>query len=161
MDEKDVYRLLMARRDNYEVTAVEKIRGRRYTVRMKGKDYNAVVLFSSFQYYKLRYHVLKDAPDLVICYSHDTALSVPCLSFERGNLAEPYDLPSGFVILNKDRKSKTGSQILTGMLICGMRNALDLIHNDDFPHTTRKRYLDKVKMLNKRTRGRPVGEKKE
>jgi hypothetical protein len=159
MEESDVIRLLMARRDNYGITSIKHVRGRLYNVRMDGKDYNAVVLASSFMFYNYRYHVCQNVPELVICYDHDTVLATMCLSLERSNLAQPYELPATIVDLKKQRKGKTGSQVLVGMLLCGMRNALDMV--DALPETTRKRYLSKIEKLNKRTRGRPVGKEKE
>jgi len=125
---------------------------------MNGKHYNAVVLVSSFQFYELRYHIATQVPNLVICYEHTTVLPVAVLSLRAGNFAEPYDLPEGITPENIDEKrlTKTGSQVLLGQYICGVKAAQTYI-NFDLPPTTRKRYQERAKALGKRRRGKPVG----
>lgn len=59
--------------------------------------------------------------------------------------------------LEAQRRSKVGSRVLLGMYISGLRRAQDIIHDkDNFPETTRKRYLRRARELGKRKRGRPV-----
>jgi hypothetical protein len=148
--------MFLARADNYEVTDIKHSRGRAYTVVMKGKTYNAVVLLNSFQYYELQYHIAKVKPDLVICYRHDTVLPIPVLSIRAGNYADKYELPEEIEDLEAQRHSKTGARVLLGMYISGLRRAQDIIHDKDFPKSTRNRYLQKARELGKRKRGRPV-----
>jgi hypothetical protein len=71
-----------------------------------------------------------------------------------GNLAEAYDLPEDIDDVEAQRHSRTGSRVLLGMYISGLRRAQDIIK--DLKPTTRKRYLQKAKELGKRRRGRPV-----
>jgi hypothetical protein len=156
MKETDVLRMFLARADNYSMTSIKHTRGRAYSVTMGGKTYNAVVLLSSFQYYELQYHIARKKPDLVICYRHDTVLPIPVLSIRAGNLADPYDLPEEIEDLEEQRHSKTGARVLLGMYISGLRRAQDIIHDKDFPKSTRNRYLQKAKDLGQRRRGRPV-----
>src|SRR5882762_5663075 len=101
MTELDVFRLLLARRDNYGITEIAHISGRAYSVIMEGKRYNAVVVPDSFDFYERRYHIARRVPDLVICFQHDTVLAVPVLSMKAGKMADPYDLPSGFKDVEK------------------------------------------------------------
>jgi hypothetical protein len=152
--ESDVLRMFLARADNYNVTAITHTRGRAYSVVMGGKTYNAVLLLHSFQYYELQYHIARHKPDLVICYMHDSVLPIPVLSMRVGNLAEPYDLPEDIEDVKSQRFSRTGSRVLLGMYVSGLRQAQEIIK--DLKPTTRKRYLQKAKELGKRKRGRPV-----
>jgi hypothetical protein len=154
MTEDDVLRLLLARRDNYEISQIAHLKGRLYRVIMGEKHYTAVVLFSSFDYYQRRYHLAKQVPTLCICFSHDTVLPFPCLSLVKGNLALAYELPEKITDIETQRTSRTGSQVLLGMYLSGVRLAQDLV--DSLPPTTRKRYLRRVEALGKRRRGRPV-----
>jgi hypothetical protein len=125
---------------------------------MKNEHYNAVVLVSSFDFYEKRYHIAENVPTLVICYEHNTVLPVPVLSLRAGNFAKSYELPDEIKIgeIETQRYSKTGSKVLLGMYISGMRWAQTYI-NEDLPATTRKRYLARAKALAKRPRGKPVG----
>jgi len=157
MNELEVFRLLLARRDNYDIREIHHISGRAYSLVMAGRTYNAVILPRSFDFYEMRYHLAKHVPDLVICHQHDTVLPVSCLSLKSGRIADPYDLPSQITNVEKQRhRSKTGSQVLLGMYMLGMKAAQDIIHHKDFPKTTRKRYLQRAKELSNRRPGRPV-----
>jgi hypothetical protein len=155
MNELDVFRLLLARRDNYDITDIAHISGRAYSLVMKGKVYNAVILPNSFDFYQLRYHIAKQVPNLVICFAHDTVIPVTCLSLKAGRIALPYDLPDHIKDVEKQRhRSKTGSQVLLGMYLCGMRSAQKLIN--DLKPRSRRRYLQRARELGKRRPGRPV-----
>lgn len=155
MNELDVFRLMLARRDNYDIDEVHHVCGRAYKIVMKGKVYNAVVLPNSFSFYEKRYHIAKNVPDLVICFQHDTVIPVTCLSMKSGRLAKPYDLPGNYTNPEKQRhRSKIGSQVLLGMYLCGMKEGQVLVNS--FKPTTRKRYVERATALGRRTRGRPV-----
>jgi hypothetical protein len=160
MKETDVLHMFLARADNYEVTNIKHSRGRAYSVVMEGKGYNAVVLLNSFDYYARQYHIAKQRPDLIICYVHDTVVPIKVLSMRVGNLAEAYELPEDIEDVEAQRYSRTGSRVLLGMYISGLRRAQDIIKGLKSP-TTRKRYLQKAKGLGKRRRGRPVDTQKQ
>jgi hypothetical protein len=91
-----------------------------------------------------------------IQHGHTTVLPVAVLSLRAGNFARPYELPESIVDVEAQRKSKTGSQVLLGMYLCGMKSAQTLV-NTSLPPTTRRRYLARAQALGKRTRGKPVG----
>jgi hypothetical protein len=154
MNEKDVLQLLLARRDNYEVSSVTHLRGRIYRVIMGSNHYTAVVIPSSFEYYQRRYHLANVPPTLCICLIHDTVLAIPCLSLLKGNLAHAYELPEQITDIEQQRTSRTGSQVLLGMYLTGMRVGQEMVAS--LPLTTKKRYLRRVQALGKRMRGRPV-----
>ena len=155
MNELDVFRLLLARRDNYGITEIAHISGRAYSLIMNGRRYNAVVLLSSFQYYELRYHIAKRVPDLVICFQHNTVLAVSCLSLKSGKLAVPYDLPTGITDVKAQRhRSKIGSQCLLGQYLIGVKSAQDIVSK--LPPRSRRRYIERARELGKRRPGRPV-----
>jgi hypothetical protein len=157
MNELDVFRLLLARRDNYDVSEVKPIGGRAYSIVMGGQRYIAVVLSSSFQYYELRYHIAKRLPDLVICGIHDSVLPIPVLSMKASRLANPCELPAGITNMEKQRHhSKIGSQCLLGAYLCGLKSAQDIIRHKDFSPRTRRRYLQRARELGRRRPGRPV-----
>jgi hypothetical protein len=156
MIEKDVLQLFMARRENYDVASIVHQKGRVYRVLMNGEQYNAVILVSSFQFYEKRYHIAKNIPSLVICYEHNTVLPIATLSMRAGNFAKPYELPETIYDIEEQRSTKTGSRVLLGQYICGMKSAHTLINNH-LPATTRKRYLARAKELARRKRGKPVG----
>ncbi|GCE26411.1 hypothetical protein KDA_18950 [Dictyobacter alpinus] len=157
MTEKDVLRMALARRENYAITShITHLKGRVYALDMDGVHYNAVVLITSFQFYEKRYHVAKKVPSLVICYDHDTVLPVAVLSLRAGNFAKPYELPAEITDIEEQRRTKTGSQVLLGMYMCGVKSAQTLI-NQHLPRTTRKRYRARARALATHTRGKPVG----
>ena len=157
MNERDVVGLLLARRDNYEVSSMKPFHGNIYTVTMQGKDYIAVVLLTSFEYYEKRYHLAKVLPSLVVCFEHNTVLPIPVLSLRAGNLAKPYELPLSIEIkdLEVKRRSKLAHKVLLGMYMSGMKAAQGIVKA--LPETTRRRYTSEIKALGKRGRGRPVG----
>jgi hypothetical protein len=160
MNEVDVFRLLLARRDNYDISEMKPIGGRAYSLVMGGRRYNAVILPNSFDYYELRYHIAKHLPDLVICFQHNSVLPIPVLSLKASNLAKPCELPTGIMNLEKQRHhSKIGSQCLLGAYLCGLKSAQDIIHHKDFSPRTRRRYLQKARELGRRKPGRPVDTK--
>lgn len=157
MTELEVFRLLLARRDNYHISEIHHISGRAYSLIMGGRTYRAVILSRSFDFYEMRYHLGKRVPDLVICFTHDTVIPVTCLSLKASRIAMPLDLPAHITNVEAQRhRSKTGSQVLLGMYLCGMQDAQRIIHHKDFPKTTRKRYLQRAKELSNRRPGRPV-----
>ncbi len=157
MKEVDVIGLLLARRDNYEVGSIKPFHGNMYSITMQSKDYTAVVLLASFDYYKKRYHLAKVLPSLVICFEHNTVLPIPVLSLRAGNLAKPYELPLSIDLpdLEVKRRSKLAHKVLLGMSLSGLRKAQDILR--ELPETTRRRYTSELKALGKRERGRPVG----
>lgn len=154
--EAEVFRLLWAGQDSYEVSDIEHISARTYSLVMKGQYYNAVILPTSFDFYEKRYHIAKHVPNLVICFTNNTVLPVPVLSVKDGNYTESCKMPEEIENLEEQRHSKTGSQVLLGMYLCGIQEAQDIIHDKDFPKSTRNRYLQKARELGKRKRGRPV-----
>jgi hypothetical protein len=154
--EMDVYRMFLARRENYAVSHIGHRQGRVYDLLMNGKPYKAVVLASSFDFYEKRYHIAMDVPTLVICYEHTTVLPVAVLSLKAGNFAEPYELPESISDVEEQRCSKVGSKVLLGQYICGLTKAQDIVNNH-LPPTTRKRYQERAKALMKRKSGKPVG----
>ena len=155
MNETEVFHLLLARRNNYDISEIGYISGRAYSVIMNGHRYNAVVLSNSFDFYEKRYHLAKEVPNLVICFTHDTTLAVKCLSLKSGRIAEKYDLPAQITNVAAQRhRSKIGSQVLLGMYLSGMRIAQDLIIK--LPPRSRRRYYERARELSKRKRGRPV-----
>src|SRR5947207_805751 len=157
MTELEVFRLLLARRDNYAISEIAHIGGRAYSLVMAGKPYTAVILPTSFDFYQMRYHIAKRVPDLVICFQHTTVLAVRCLSLKAGRIAMPYDLPAQITNVEAQRhRGKIGSQVLLGMYLCGMREAQDIIHHKDFPPRSRRRYIERARELGKRRPGRPV-----
>ncbi len=155
MTEKDILRMFLARRENYAVSRILPMRGHLYTVAMGEETYTMVVLLSSFQFYEKRYHIAQRVPSLVVCFDHDTVVPVTVLSLRAGNLAKPYELPEGVTDVAAQRFSKRGSRCLLGMYLSGVRTAQVIVNG--LPPTTRKRYLEKVKALGKRKKGKPVG----
>ena len=155
MNEVDVFRLLLARRDNYGISEIAHISGRAYSLVMNGRTYTAVVLSDSFEFYERRYHIARHVPDLIICFEHTTVVAVHCLSLKSGRIALPYDLPVQITnVVAQRHKSKTGSQVLLGMYLCGMRSAQKIVN--DLPPRTRRRYIERARLLGKRRPGRPV-----
>jgi uncharacterized protein YqiB (DUF1249 family) len=155
MNELDVFRLMLARRDNYGITEIAHISGRAYSIIMVGKHYTAVVLPTSFDFYQLRYHLAMQVPTLIICFTHDTVVPVMCLSLKSGRIAMPYDLPAQITNVEAQRhRSKMGSQVLLGMYLCGVRSAQEIVNK--LPARSRRRYLERARALGKRLPGRPV-----
>src|SRR5262249_31768955 len=124
-DESLVLNSLLARRENYGVSHIAHTTGRYYDVVMDGRRYNAVVLFSSFEFYTRRYHLADIQPNLCICMVHDTVLPIPALALRRSNCAEAYDLPEVIKNISQQRQGKVGSQVLLGQYILGVHQAVD------------------------------------
>lgn len=154
MREIHVHRMFLARMENYGVTSIKHIRGRIYEVVMNDQQYRAVVLVNSYSYYEDRYHLLKKQPTLVICYEHDTVLSIPALSMRFGNLAEAFEKPEGIDDIKAQRHTKLGSKVFVGMYITGIRIAQSMMK--DFPPSTRTRYKQRIETLNRRKQGSQV-----
>lgn len=155
MTELDVLRLLLARRDNYSISDIQPISGRAYSLVMNGRRYNAVVVSNSFDFYQLRYHIARQVPDLVICFTHDTVIPVTCLSLKAGRIALPYELPAHITNVAAQRhRSKIGSQCLLGMYLCGVRSAQTIVSK--LPPRSRRRYIERARALGRRKLGRPV-----
>lgn len=154
MKEIHVLRMLLARMDTYDITHIEHIRGRIYTVTMAGQQYRAVMLVNSYSYYEDRYHLPKNKPDLVICYEHDTVLPIPALSMRFGNLAKPFEKPEGIDDIVTQRHTKVGSKVFVGMYITGFKIAQKMMK--DFPPSTRTRYKQRIEALNRRKQGSQV-----
>jgi len=155
MNELDVFRLLLARRDNYGITEIAHVSGRAYNLVMNGRTYNAVILPNSFSFYERRYHISKHIPELVVCFQHDTVLDVSCLSLKSSRIANPRELPEGITdVLRQRHRSKIGSQCLLGQYLIGVKSAQDIVSK--FKPTTRKRYIERARELGKRRPGRPV-----
>lgn len=158
MTERDVLRMFLARRENYAVSKITPVHGRVYEVTMNGKQYRAVVLSTSFDYYRLRYHLAEVPPTLVICFTHTTVVPIAVLSLKVGNFAQPYELPEEINDVGTQRHSQLGSQVLLGMYLAGLRTAQTMVN--ELPTSTKNRYLRKVKTLGRRKRGKPVSSEK-
>jgi uncharacterized protein YqiB (DUF1249 family) len=155
MTELEVFRLLLARRENYGISEIVPISGRTYSLTMKQTAYTAIIVTNSFDFYQLRYHLAKHVPTLIICFSHDSVVPVTCLSLKAGRIALPYDLPAHIRNVEQQRHgSKVGSQVLLGMYLCGMQDAQKLVNK--LPDRTRRRYLQRARELSNRKPGRPV-----
>lgn len=155
MTEDDVMRILLSRRDSYKVSEIQHISGHKYEIVMEGKRYNAVVLPSSFAFYEKRYHLARVMPSLVITFTHNTILPVTCLSMDDSHLALPLDLPARIKNMEEQRhKSKAGSQVVLGGFMAGESNAVKLVNA--LPPRSRRRYIERVTALGRRSRGRPV-----
>lgn len=159
MKEIEILRMFEARADNYAVKDISHIRGRAYSVLMEGKQYNAVILHTSFQYYELRYHLARVKPNFIICYQHNTVIPIPVLSLKAGRLAKEYELPEEIKDIADQRFTKVGCRVLLGMYISGVKYAQDLVKK--LNPTTKSRYLQKAHDLSKRKRGRPVDTQKQ
>jgi hypothetical protein len=155
MTEREVLNLLLARRDNYDISEVRHVYGRVYSIVMNNRELVALVLPRAFDFYELRYHLCKELPDMVICHQQDTVLAMACIDLKSGRIAEPYALPTKIRNVETQRfRSKSGSQCLLGMLMCGMKMAHSIL--DRLPATTAKRYRARAKALSKRKAGKPV-----
>jgi hypothetical protein len=154
MSTKRIFNLFLARRANYGVTHWSHMRGG-WNVTMNGESYNAVTLFSSFDFYEKRYHLADRVPTLVICIVHDTVLPVAVLSLKAGNFAKPFELPASIEDIEAQRKTKIGSRVLLGMYLSGMRAGQTIVN--DLRPTTRKRYMARAREYGKRLPGMPVG----
>jgi len=96
----DVMGLFLARRENYNVSDIRHLHGDMWHVTMEGKPYTAVVLLKSFDYYEKRYHLAKEAPTLVLCFQHNTALPIYALALREGEFTNPFEL----VVLQEIRR---------------------------------------------------------
>lgn len=102
---------------------------------MSGQCCSAVVSSSSFAFYEKCYYLIKVVPDLVIYFVHDSVLAVECLSLMSGRIAMPYDLAGGITDVEMQRhRSKTGSQMLLGIYLCGMKDAQAIIRTFRLGH---------------------------
>ncbi len=156
MTELDVLRLLLARRENYNISDIQPISGRAYSVVMGGRTHTAIIVPNAFDFYAMRYHLCEEIPSLVVCFTHDAVLPVTCLALKSGHIGKPHDLPAQIKNVEAQRhKSKTGSQVLLTMYLCGMKDACKII--DKLPPRSRRRYLERARELGKRLPGRPVG----
>jgi hypothetical protein len=156
MTELDVLRLLLARRKNYDITDIQFVGGRVYSITMGGRAHTAIIVPNAFDFYAMRYHLCEQMPTLVVCFTHDAVVPVACLTLNTGHIGRPHDLPAQIKNVEAQRhRSKAGSQVLLTMYLCGMREAMKIV--DSLKPRSRCRYLARARELGKRKRGRPVG----
>lgn len=86
MTELDVLRLLLARRENYNISDIQHIGGRAHSIVMGGKTHTAIIVPNAFDFYAMRYHLCEEVPTLVICFTHDAVVPVACLSLKSGHI---------------------------------------------------------------------------
>lgn len=123
------------------------------SIEVEGKQYTAVILATSFEYWRKRYHLARNPPGLVICYQHDTCVNVPVLSLHDGTLYAPCHFPAWFGSYD-GRFTRRGKQVFLGALLSGVASAYDEL--DRLPRSTQYRYHHDLKMFRRHKRGRPV-----
>ncbi len=161
MSRQDVHNLLLAQLKSLELQVVTVHSQFLWSVEIadqgEHKTYTAVILPSSFDYWRRRYHLAKHPPTLVICYEHDSCLNLPVLSLHDGYLYAPCHFPHWFGDYEA-RATRRGKQIFLGALLSGVGSAFAAL--DRLPRSTRYRYHNDLKLLRRKKRGRPVEGKK-
>jgi len=157
MSQQDTYNLLLAQLKSLDLQVIAVHRQFLWQVAIEDqgekKTYTAVILPSSFEYWRKRYHLAQHPPELVICYEHDTCVNVPVLSLHDGTLFAPCHFPPGFHDYEA-RSTRRGKQIFLGAILSGVGSALSEL--DKIPRSTRYRYQNDLKLLRRKKRGRPV-----
>lgn len=122
-----------------------------YRVRIDGRDYYAVCLVKSSDYWYHRLHLTAPGVSLVVCHRHDTVLAVDTLELQSGRHYKPYEEP-----LQKPatRNNRFAALIVVGQLLAGDDRAWQRLK--DYPESTRYRYLAHVKDYSKRRSGKPL-----
>ena len=122
-----------------------------YCLRIDGRDYYAVCLVKSSDYWYHRLHLAAPGVSLVVCMRHDTVLAIDALELRSGRHYKPFEEP-----LQKPatRNNRYASLIVMGQLLAGDDSAWQRLK--DYPESTRYRYLARVKHYSKRRQGKPL-----
>jgi len=164
LSRQDTHHLLLAQLNSLDLKVISVYRQFLWQVEIEDPDdqgrrkrYTAIILPSSFEYWRRRYHLAKHPPELVICYEHDTCLNVPVLSLHDGTLYAPCHFPPWFSEYSA-RRTRRGKQVFLGALLSGVGSAFAAL--DSLPRSTQYRYHHELKLLRRKRRGRPVEGKK-
>lgn len=122
-----------------------------YRVRIDGRDYYAVCLVKSSDYWYHRLHLTAPGVSLVVCMRHDTVLAIDVLELRTGRHYKPYEEP---VQKPATRNNRYAALIVLGQLLAGDDSAWQRLR--DYPESTRYRYLASVKRYSKRRQGKPL-----
>src|ERR1700730_11840553 len=97
LSRQDTHNLLLAQLRSLDLKVVAVYRQFLWSVEIEDqgrKTYTAVILPTSFDYWRRRYHLAQHPPGLIICYEHDTCINVPVLSLHDGMLFAPCHFPT-------------------------------------------------------------------
>lgn len=115
------------------------------------KAYYALCLVKSSDYWQHRLHLTAPEVSLVVCMRHDTVLPLDCLELRTGHhytaFQEPQQKPAR-------RNNRHAALIFLGQLLSGDDSAWQRLN--EFPESTKYRYLSSVKRYSKRRQGRPL-----
>jgi len=157
LNRQDTHNLLLAQLNSLELKVIAVSSRWLWEVELPDEDgrktYMAVILPTSFDWWRKRYHLAKHKPTLIICYEHTTCINVPVLALHDGYLYAPCHFPPWFHDY-ADRTTQKGKQVFIGALLSGVASAFDAL--DKLPRSTQYRYRNDLKSLRRKKRGRPV-----
>ncbi|HVB20592.1 MAG TPA: hypothetical protein VNG51_01420 [Ktedonobacteraceae bacterium] len=123
-----------------------------FSLVLRGRAYRSLFLVRSSDYWEKRVHKTVEktgqAPDLLVCWEHDSCCPVDVLALRTGDWHPAYNSRTVSV------RNRYTAQVIVGQLLCGLQAAYDDLA--DYPEGTKYRYLAKVAELSKRERGRPL-----
>jgi hypothetical protein len=149
LDREGVATMLWQQADNLDITDIQASASPySFFVTRQGKQQYVLILVRSSEFWTKRVHLSPVRPSLLIVWNHDSCLPVDVISLKTGVLSPAYSNQS------IQKRSRCTSNILLGMLMCGMQSAYDML--EQLPESSKFRYLARVKALTKRPRGRPL-----
>lgn len=136
-------------------------RGSAFTCAYKGSAARGIVLVRSSDFWEYRLHLAHSgAPQLVVCYRHDTCLPCPVIELETGHQYKAHEFPRQFNSFEEAYASRTraGRLVIVGGLLCGMQAAYDLLAQlrQDEKESTARKYETGAHEYQKRRPGRQV-----
>lgn len=106
-------------------------RGSAFSCAYKGNAARGIVLVRSSDFWEYRLHLAGEraAPDLIVCFRHDTVLPAPVIELESGRQYRMHEFPRQFASFEDayTSKSRAGRLVIVGALLCGMQAAYDLL----------------------------------
>jgi|SRR5579859_1578574 len=105
-------------------------RGSAFTCGYRGSAARGIVLVRSSDFWEYRLHLARaGAPDLIVCFRHDTCLPCPVIELESGHQYRTHEFPRQFGSFEDayTSKSRAGRLTIVGGLLCGMQAAYDLL----------------------------------
>ncbi|MBX5459259.1 MAG: hypothetical protein IRZ31_20390 [Thermogemmatispora sp.] len=127
----------------------------RYWIEMDGREWQALTLVRSSDYWRQRLHLQPAGRllQLIVCERHDSILPLEVLDLTAGRLYDRYTAPLWFEQGRRQRVAGTGMIVLGGLL-CGLHEWHEALER--FPPSTRRRYRAELRRLMKRRPGRPL-----
>ncbi len=136
-------------------TVLEKLTNYRYVVRDQdtGREYRAMVLPCSFDFYEFRLNRNQQRIDLLIVARHNAVLPIRVVELETVTSHAPLDAPVTIDRPDRKRRNHEEMMLLVSKLLLNFESAREELAR--MPDRTRQRYIERCASYLKPRMGRP------